>query len=195
MAAQSYHHGDLKAELIEQGLKLLDAEGYERFSLRKLAKRCGVSQTAPYRHFHSKDDLIGAITGQALAEFAHHLQTAVQQHPGSSKQQLTEMGMAYIRFFAAKPEYLRLLFFTNIQLRRRFYGDARVQKNNNTFQILYDATARYVAENPGESITQDELILYCWGLVHGISTLLASGEINNNEQTLAQAEKIVRGLL
>ena len=57
MPQQPYHHGDLKAQLIEQGLKLLDAQGYERFSLREAAKRCGVSQTAPYRHFQEQGRL------------------------------------------------------------------------------------------------------------------------------------------
>ena len=51
MPAQTYHHGDLKTQLIREGLKLLDAEGYQGFTLRKVAKLCGVSQTAPYRHF------------------------------------------------------------------------------------------------------------------------------------------------
>ena len=77
MPEDTYHHGDLKAQLIEQGLKLLDTEGYNSFTLRKVARLCGVSQTAPYRHFHSKDELIGAIANHALGAFSKQLEDAV----------------------------------------------------------------------------------------------------------------------
>lgn len=47
----SYRHGNLKAESIQKGLKILDGERYEGFSLRKVAKACNVTQTSAYRHF------------------------------------------------------------------------------------------------------------------------------------------------
>jgi AcrR family transcriptional regulator len=54
LTEKNYHHEGLKNELIEKGLKILNKEGYEGFSLRKAARVCGVSQTAPYRHFKDK---------------------------------------------------------------------------------------------------------------------------------------------
>lgn len=195
MPEHPYHHGDLKAQLIERGLKLLDAEGYQNFSLRKVAKLCGVSQTAPYRHFKNKDDLIGAITGHALDAFTQSLESAVAQHPDDPMAQLKEMGVAYIRFFAGNPEYLRLLFLTDIRIRMRFFGDERVKKHSNSAGILYAVTASYIQAHPEEHYTQDEMALASWGLVHGIATLIAAGELPNDEPTLALAEKVVRGLL
>ena len=41
-------------------------------------------------------------------------------------------------------------------------------------------------------MTQDELVLLCWGLVHGISTLMTSGEMNDNEESLAAVERMIR---
>lgn len=195
MPDQPYHHGDLKAQLIREGLKLLDTEGYHSFSLRKVAKLCSVSQTAPYRHFQNKDELIAAIADQALNAFGRSLEEAVSLHPGDPSAQLTEMGVAYIRFFAQNPEYLRLLFLTDNRLRMRFFEDERAKKHYTSFGILQDVIARFVAAHPGDAPSHDELMLYSWGLVHGISTLIASGELPNNEHTLATAEKIVRGLL
>ena len=194
MPEQPYHHGDLKAQLITQGLTLLDTEGYQSFSLRKVAKLCGVSQTAPYRHFQNKDELIGAIANQALDAFAASLGAAVSLHPGDSAAQLTEMGVAYIRFFAKNPEYLRLLFLTDNRLRMRFFEDERAKKHSDSFSILQGVITRFIAEHPGEAPSHDELMLFSWGLVHGIATLIASGEIPNNEHTLTTAETAVRSL-
>ena len=46
-----YHHGNLQTELIEEGLALIHEEGKSNFSLRKLAKRLGVSPAACYNHY------------------------------------------------------------------------------------------------------------------------------------------------
>lgn len=194
MPAQTYHHGDLKAQLIREGLKLLDAEGYNGFTLRKAARMCGVSQTAPYRHFKSKDDLIGAIASHALDTFASRLQAAVEKHPGDPMAQLTEMGVAYVRFFAENPEYLRLLFLSDMNLRMRFAKDEGCHQHTKPFGVLYDTLVRLKEAYPSISMTQDELVLYNWGMVHGISTLIAAGELPANEETLQSAEHVIRSV-
>lgn len=194
MTARTYHHGDLKAQLIREGLKLLDAEGYNGFTLRKAARMCGVSQTAPYRHFKSKDDLIGAIANHALDAFASRLLAAVEKHPGDPMAQLTEMGVAYVRFFAENPEYLRLLFLSDMNLRMRFAKDECFHQHTKPFGVLYDTLVRLKEAYPSISMTQDELVLYNWGMVHGISTLIAAGELPATEETLQSAENVIRGV-
>lgn len=194
MPDPSYHHKDLKAQLIAQGLKLLDTEGYAGFSLRKVAKLCGVSQTAPYRHFQNKDDLIHAIANQALDEFSASLRAAVAQHPGEPKAQLEEMGVAYIRFFAEKPEYLRLFFLSDARLRVRLFADEQEKKHDESYGILRDVIDRCAAGRPADAPARDQMLLASWGIVHGIATLMVSGEVKNDEKTLALAERIIRGL-
>ena len=54
----TYHHKNLKEELIEAGITLVAKEGLEGFSLRKVAAVCGVSHAAPYSHFENKDVLL-----------------------------------------------------------------------------------------------------------------------------------------
>ncbi len=194
MPTQSYHHGDLKTQLIREGLKLLDAEGYQGFTLRKVARMCGVSQTAPYRHFKNKDDLIGAITNHALDAFGSRLRAAVETHPEDPMAQLTEMGVAYVRFFAENPEYLRLLFLSDINLRMRFTKDESCHEHTQSFSVLYDTIVGLKEAYPSISMTQDELVLYSWGMVHGISTLIAAGELPDTEETLQNAENVIRGI-
>ena len=71
----------------------------------------------------------------------------------------------------------------------------QASQNYNTFQILFDVTAQHHHEHTENPYSHNELIIFSWGLVHGIATLIASGELPNNEATLAQAEKVVRGIL
>ena len=59
--ADSYHHGNLRQALIDAGIKLINENGEENLSLRKVAAACDVSHAAPYAHFKDKEELIDAI--------------------------------------------------------------------------------------------------------------------------------------
>ena len=191
MSHQSYHHGDLKAELIRAGLKLLDQEGYEGFSLRKVAKACNVSQTAPYRHFKNKEELITAITVEALRAFNDVLEQAININPDNPKKQLTEMGVAYIKFFVENPEYLRLLFLSNIKDKMTAYYecDRSFCDGKDPFQTFYDTLMRYATAYPEHNM--NELLLYSWGLVHGIAILVANKDVPPEGDYLTLSRNII----
>jgi len=56
-----YHHGDLQAALIEEGLAQISKRPAEKLSLREISRKVGVSATAVYRHFPNKAALLGAL--------------------------------------------------------------------------------------------------------------------------------------
>ena len=63
----TYHRENLKQKLIDEAYKAIKKDGVETISLRKLAKKAKVSQTAPYRHFQSKDHLIIEVCLKGLS--------------------------------------------------------------------------------------------------------------------------------
>ena len=70
---KNYHHGNLKEELTACAVKICESEGYANLSIRKLAKESNVSQTAPYRHFKTKESLYASVAmeGFQKAEFGY----------------------------------------------------------------------------------------------------------------------------
>lgn len=66
----AYHHGDLRAALIREGIRQLEAAGIADLSLRGLAKGAGVSGSAPYRHFPDKAQLLEAIAAEGYRRVA-----------------------------------------------------------------------------------------------------------------------------
>src|SRR5262249_41231933 len=68
-----YHHGDLKAALIDGAVDLIVERGVRRFSLAELSRRLGVTVAAPYRHFASRDELLVAVAVRALQAFGEAL--------------------------------------------------------------------------------------------------------------------------
>jgi AcrR family transcriptional regulator len=198
----SYHREDLKNELIREGLRILDRDGYEGFSLRKVARACSVSQTAPYRHFKDKDELITAIMEEAMRSFGDSLEEAARMVPDDPKARLREIGVAYIRFFSKNPEYLRLLFLSDVlnkmnaaesESYRILCEREEQMESGHPFKVFYRVVREYTAAFPGGTLGEDELLLYLWGLVHGISVLICNKEkIPFPGDYLTAAERILR---
>jgi AcrR family transcriptional regulator len=61
--------GTLTSDMIlAESLRLLDEDGVEGFSLPKLGRALGADQTAVYRHFASKDDIVLALADRLIEE-------------------------------------------------------------------------------------------------------------------------------
>ena len=61
---RAYHHGNLRAALVEAALHAIAEHGPDGFTLRDVARRAGVSPAAPYRHFQDKDGLFAAVVAE-----------------------------------------------------------------------------------------------------------------------------------
>lgn len=71
-----YHHGDLKRALMDAAATLIDIRGREALTLREAARRAGVSEAAPYRHFANLDELLGAVALEGYEMLITDLESA-----------------------------------------------------------------------------------------------------------------------
>ena len=71
---KTYHHGNLRAALIEQAIIILTADGVSALTLRRLAAEAGVSHGAPAHHFKNKAGLLSAVAAQSFRLFAAAMQ-------------------------------------------------------------------------------------------------------------------------
>jgi AcrR family transcriptional regulator len=91
--------GSLTREIIvSESLRLLDEDGLDGFSLPKLGRALGADQTAVYRHFASKDDLVLAIADRLIDEAMADLEPSA-----CWMDTLTEMGRRIRRTYLAHP--------------------------------------------------------------------------------------------
>ena len=107
-AEKPYHHGDLRAALLEHAGKILRAEGLEALTLRAVARAAGVSQTAPYRHFADRRALMGAIAAEGFGEL-HRAMGEAMAH-GGGREGFKGIALAYVHFAVANPALYRVMF-------------------------------------------------------------------------------------
>ena len=110
MPRKNYHHGDLKNALIKAGIQILSKEGLSGLSLRRVAKKAGVSHTAPYAHFADKQALIAAISTEGYHQLYEQLTTTVETNHGNPQNLLVEVGWAYVQFALKDPELFKVMF-------------------------------------------------------------------------------------
>ena len=153
---RTYHHGDLRAALVAAALDLLEAGGEAALSLRAVARACGVSAMAPYRHFARKEDLLEAVAARGFADLAARLEAADAAAEGGEA--LAAQGAAYVTFACRHPALFRLMFMR----------PCRGPVGSEAYRIL----ERRAAALAGPAMGAEDLTLAAWSLVHGLAALI-----------------------
>ncbi|MER6345231.1 TetR/AcrR family transcriptional regulator [Streptomyces sp. NPDC001595] len=173
----TYHHGDLRAACLRAARELLEEDGSAGLSLRAVARRAGVSATAPYRHYADRDALVSAVAAEGYRELAGHLAAA---HPApATPDELAAVAVAYVRFALEHPALFRAMF---------------AEPCDPTSEERVAATAaisEYVrgivhATFPG--VDADALSTTVWALVHGLAFLHLDGKLDTSTPEVVAAQ-------
>src|SRR5258706_5651107 len=109
---QTYHHGDLQVALMLTAGQMLEKEGLEALKLREVARRAGVSHSAPYRHFAQREALLAALAAEGFERLG------AAQRKAAEAGGLRAMGEAYVAFALENPQRFRLMFGGQISIAR-----------------------------------------------------------------------------
>jgi AcrR family transcriptional regulator len=86
---------------------LLVEDGFERFSMRRLAQRCGYTAPTIYHHFGDKRGLIDALLEERVRRLLGRLRRV--KHDGDPVETLRALARAFVRFGLQNPIHYRLL--------------------------------------------------------------------------------------
>ena len=185
MADKPYHHGNLKNQLIESGIELINEEGLNSFSLRKVAAKCYVSNAAPYSHFKNIDSLIDAMSNHVTEHFMEKLSASISGREDSSDA-IILLGDAYIDFFTENPHYFQFLFYhSGIKIDL----DQESPDDYPPFTLFRTTAYRLFRSHDLPEGTYRERLAALWSVVHGIASLLSTKGIRysgNWHEVLAQ---------
>jgi AcrR family transcriptional regulator len=166
---KTYHHGDLRAAILEAAVEVIRERGLVGLSLRECARRVGVSHAAPYRHFADKDALLMALAGEGFREL-YEAGLEAMADLKEPRARLDAYGVAYVRFAIARPEHFRIMFASELD------ADAGTDEDraasDAAFNLLDACSAALV---PAEEV--EAASVSYWSLVHGLSMLILDGRI------------------
>jgi AcrR family transcriptional regulator len=166
-AKTTYHHGDLRAALVDAAMAVLEESGETELSLRAVARRAGVSPAAPYRHYADREALVSAVAAVGYRELAERLTAA---HPSpSTPEQLASVAIAYVQFALERPALFRIMF------------TEPCDRDNDERLAATAAVSHYVraiVERTFPQADAESLATAIWALVHGLAFLHLDGKLD-----------------
>ncbi|WP_137843004.1 TetR/AcrR family transcriptional regulator [Microbacterium sp. 2FI] len=180
--ARTYHHGDLRHALIQEGLQLARVGGPAAVSLREVTRAVGVSPNAAYRHFTDRDDLLHAVAALAQLAFGRHIRARVDATPddldpaAASIERLRRIGLAYIDFARTERGWFELAFTTQdptASIGIVTLDDEVVEP----FQLLLDTLDEMVVTGALSAERRPFAEFACWSAVHGFADIAAHGPV------------------
>lgn len=190
MARTSYHHGNLRAALLDAAERLLRTEGAARLSLRSVARTAGVSHAAPYRHFADRQALLAALAAIGFARLRDGMAAAAARHPDDPRRQLVAAAAVYVRLATEHPELTHLMF--GGVLPDDAADEAQRQTAREAFQGLVTIIEGGVRAGVFVERPVAELAATAWSLVHGLAMLLVTGRLNKTGAPGVKPETLAR---
>jgi len=172
----TYHRGNVREDLIALGRKILESEGLDAITLRRLTREIGVNPTNFYNHFPNMDYLYVAIQEEGHLEMQECFRKAIRKTSGK-QEAIRALCHEYVFFAINQPNIYRLMFdhFHDYEIHRELK-----HKSDQTMamvaEILYGVDI-YDASDPLTFYKTHPLAVTCWSLVHGLSHILIERQI------------------
>jgi len=206
--AGPYHHGDLRAALIDTAVELIGERGVRNFSMAEASRRLGVAASAPYAHFADRDALLAAVKVRAYDLLAAEL-PGIREVPDPAGR-LAALTRAYVRFAASSRALFEVIYQAGLDKARYPEVEAAERPVTDFFLACVlaltapagDAGGAAPASVPGadgpvpDGDAAEYLATALEATAHGHAVLLLEGEFGDGPQAVsAAAERAARATL
>ena len=174
VAARRKPTGPLDERLVDIAEELLDRDGLEVLSLRRIARRAGVSHGAPLRHYPSLAALLSEVAARGFRLLSETIDKSAAQLPSGAGPwaRLAAAGRGYVELAVARPGLFALMF-------RPEALDAQNAELGRASAEAFEQLVRLVraAQDAGWRAEHDTRLLSgcLWAALHGLASLWAQG--------------------
>lgn len=184
-----YHHGDLRAALVDAAIELIREQGVRNFSLAEASRRVGVAVSAPYAHFGDRDDLLAAVAVRGYELFAAELAPEIAEVDAPADR-LAAIARAYVRFAAVHRPLFEVLFEAGLDKQRH----PEIEAAEKPITELFLATVRAITDDGAAG--PEELATAVEAAAHGYALLLLDGSLGRGDAAAElAADKAARATL
>ena len=170
-----------REKLILAGVEELNTYGVHNFSTRRVAKNCGISCAAPYRHFADSHAFIAEILKYINSLYYARQAKVLEQYADcDSRRQLLEVALDYIRFLAENPEFRRVIM-QNYRSEDHEYRELRGKLSLPIYRVM----ARYCRDVNMSPETRRRKTFLVPSVIYGAAMFFDTGDLRYNEESMA----------
>ncbi|MFI9613282.1 TetR/AcrR family transcriptional regulator [Streptomyces sp. NPDC052023] len=169
-----YHHGNLRAALLDAAERGLREHGADQLSLRDLAREVGVSHAAPRRHFSDRQGLLDALAEAGFGRLDTALRTAWAGADDDFPSRVRVIMTAYTRFATENAALLELMYTS-----KHRPGATRIAKAAEApFGLMNDLIRQGQAQSALEDGDPERIGIVLFATLQGIASLINSGFVH-----------------
>lgn len=175
MTTQPYHHGNLRAALVDTAVELARTTGPDGVVLREVARRAGVSHSAAYRHFSDRAALLSevAAAGMTGLEEAMRARMAEIEEPDAAARSVARLratGRGYVDYAVREPGLFAVAFAAPLK---------EGVECGDPYGLLNEVLDELVSTGAMAADRRDGADVACWSLVHGYADLHVHGPLRD----------------
>lgn len=153
---------------------LLDKEGTQAVTMRRVAKAVGITPMAIYRHYPDRATLLNALADEGFDELTARL--ARKNFSGGLEQRLTKLGEIYLEHALQNPRLFELMFLIPREGARRYPRDFKA-KRSPTANLMVEVIQQGIAGGYFRDDDPWEIVFEIGALSHGLIMLYLGGRM------------------
>jgi AcrR family transcriptional regulator len=166
------YRSELRAETLAAARELIEEEGYEGLTIRKLAERMECSPMALYSYFSDKQALLTALALEGFDRLAKKLEAIVRREPLTA---LRKMLLDYVDYAEQNPVEYRILFLSVEPLAEVKKTKRSMTEENPAFRALFNCVSACIEAGvlQGDAFAVSTVL---WTGAHGAAALLITAQ-------------------
>lgn len=187
----------LREDILEVSRTLLVKNGFGKMSMRKIAKRAGVSATSIYLHFQNKDELLLGLIESSIAKLAGALEKNLSDSDDSITK-LEKMSQAFVDFALDNPQEYEIIYMVRPEEMPKFPKE-KFQQIRKIYELLADIIAE--GKRKGVLMVDDPLMsaYMIWAQLHGVASVIISRRLDTripSDEFISQSvDHIIQGFI
>jgi AcrR family transcriptional regulator len=155
--------------------RLLDKEGAEAVTMRRVAEAVGITAMAIYRHYPDRAALLSALADEGFQELAAALKA--RRYTGDVEARLAKMAEVYLEHALENPRLFELMFLQPRQGARRYPRDFKAGRSP-TGNLMADVVAEGMRSGELRQDDRWEIVFEMGAMSHGLIMLFLGGRID-----------------
>jgi AcrR family transcriptional regulator len=155
--------------------RLLDKEGTEAVTMRRVAKAVGITPMAIYRHYRDQAALLNALVNEGFDELTARLTS--KRFSSKLEERLTQMAEIYLDHALENPRLFELMFLKPREGARRYPQDFKAGCSP-TANLMADAIREGIESGHFRKNNVWEMALEMGALSHGLIMLFLGGRLD-----------------
>ena len=166
-------------KILRAAHKLMDREGPDAVTMRRVAETVGITPMAIYRHFPNRDALLKRISDDSFANVA--VEWDARARGGDFLQGLMKSLEHYLDYALEHPHMFDHAFSVRRDDARQFPEDFRARRSP-TLNVIADRLSEGVRRGLLREVDPWDAAMTLWALAHGLIALYRAGRFSYDDK-------------